>query len=108
MQKNCTTSAHERDPVAVLVEKELNELARTSDVKTHLNPDGERDVELRFDKVVVRGETRDIALLRLASALLQVERFKLPLTQALAPELHAKSRAHAVDFDRSMTSARNE
>jgi hypothetical protein len=108
MQKNRPRFAHERDPVALFIEKELNELARTSDVRTHLNPARERDVELRFDNVVVHGETRDIALLRLASALLQIDRFKLPLTRALGPELHAEAHAHGVNGDGSTTSASNE
>jgi hypothetical protein len=107
-QKRSATPAHERDPVAVFVEKELRELARTSDVKTNLNPAKDRNVELRFDDVVVHGETRDIALLRLASALLEVERFKLPLTRALGPELHEEAEAHAVDGNGSTTSASNE
>src|SRR6266511_1013552 len=99
---------HDRDPIAVFIERELHELARTSDVEAHLNPARERDVELRFGEVVVCGETRDIALLRLASALLQVERFRLPLTRALGPEMHAEADAHAVNGNGSTTGGLDE
>jgi hypothetical protein len=95
MNQRPTDTDHERDPVAVFVERELDELARIAQVDADLKPDTERNVELRFGEVVVKGETRDIALLRLASALLQVERFRLPLTQALSPELHREAHAHA-------------
>lgn len=78
-----------RDPVALLIEAELEKLAVSEGVEIDLNPRETEDVELRFDGVVARGECRDIALVRLASALLENERFIYPLVRGLGARLSA-------------------
>jgi hypothetical protein len=80
---------HQRDPVALLVERELKELADQCNVEASLNPPDNGNVQLRFDNIVVSGESRDIALLRLASALLNNERYMARLTQTLGPQLNS-------------------
>jgi hypothetical protein len=85
---------HQRDPVALLLERELGNLARQIGVEAHLGPNGDGDPEVRFGDVVARGETHDIALLRLASALLEKDRFKRELVLALGTQLNAELAGH--------------
>jgi hypothetical protein len=84
-QINPSVVEHARDPVSLIIERELAEIAEESQIETELNPSANIDVQLRFDNVVVQGETRDIALIRLASALLIEERFRVRLVEVLGP-----------------------
>jgi hypothetical protein len=88
METTRSPIAHARDPVALVVERELKDLAQQYDVEASLNPPDDGNVELRFDNIVVSAESQDIALLRLASALLNEERYMARLTQTLGPQLN--------------------
>jgi hypothetical protein len=81
--------AKQRDPIALLVERELGNLARWMEVTTVLDPGSWKDVELRFGDVTARGETLDIALLRLASTLLETARIREAFIAAVGSKLSA-------------------
>jgi hypothetical protein len=59
----------DRDPLAQLIESELSHLARSKRIAATLASQ-KRPCRLRFGSVTASGETQDIALLRLASSLL--------------------------------------
>lgn len=80
---------HVRDPIAQLVEEELNKLARSCRVKAVLESSQTGIVELRFDNIVVTGGSRDIALVRLGGALLDDKRYGSALKKTLGPRLNA-------------------
>jgi hypothetical protein len=77
------SGSHWRDPVALLVEEQLSELAQGSGTEVHFDSSNSGDIEVRFETFTIRGENRDIALLRLASALLDDNRFAPTLIHAL-------------------------
>jgi hypothetical protein len=58
-----------RDSVAVAVEKHLRNMEAAGHGKFTISQEG-NEIDLAFGRIKVRGETYDVALLRLASALL--------------------------------------
>jgi len=76
-------AAPNRDPVAAIVEERLNEFARNHGGEITAAPDESGKMALAFNGVMVAGENRDIAILRLASALLDDPRFTVRLTRSL-------------------------
>jgi hypothetical protein len=72
--------------VAIAVEEHLRKLQAKGEGV--LNADQEKDgVCLTFNDVVAQAADFDIAFVRLASALLDDRRFKVPLMQALRPPM---------------------
>jgi hypothetical protein len=78
-----SSGSHGRDPVALLVDEQLCELAQDSGSELRFGSKKDGDVEVRFGTVTTCGENRDIAVLRLASELLDDDRFALTLIQTL-------------------------
>src|SRR3954453_7960782 len=81
--KKTSIADYKRDPVAALVEKQLRDLAGSERLKIFFGDDGGGIVEGRFGSVTVRGESLDIAVLRLANRLLEDPRFSDRLTRSL-------------------------
>ncbi len=72
-----------RDPVGALVEEQLQELAHANDETFNFSVSNAGWVVATFGSTKVTGETLDVAILRLASALLDDPRFTKGLTRAL-------------------------
>jgi hypothetical protein len=72
-----------RDPAAVLVENQLRELARDNSVEVHFDSRQGGMVAVTFDSITAVGETRDIAVVRMASSLLDDRRFAPALVRIL-------------------------
>src|SRR4051794_23520101 len=77
------TIEHTRDPVGLVVEQQLRNLANASRESFRLGADAHGKVTAAFGRVKVEGENADITILRLASALLDDPRFRHCLTQSL-------------------------
>src|SRR4051812_46137858 len=75
--------ADDRDPVAKSVEELLCKLARKKGARLTVSETEIGEVEVRFETVALCAENRDIAILRLAGALLENQRFTSDLTQSL-------------------------
>lgn len=64
-------------------------MARSCNVEAKLESSDTGPVELRFDKLIVSGESRDIALIRLRCALLEEKQYGPVLVKSLGRRLTA-------------------
>jgi hypothetical protein len=89
--------------VAAVVEEQLREFARNEGIRLVWDEDENGSVEVCFGAVTVRGENLDIAILRLANALLEDHRYSSRLTRELgrASGLSLDQNSHGKDGARS-------
>ena len=73
-----------RDPVAVLVEKQLREMTERAGTTLLLEQDDHGRVKAQWGDVSVSGKSVDIAIMRLANGLLDDPRYTATLTVALS------------------------
>jgi hypothetical protein len=76
-------SKESRDRVAEIVEERVRELARSEGTDLVFDEDKDGGVQVRVAATSARGDSVDIAVMRLANALLDNPRYAARLTRAL-------------------------